>query len=323
MDHSIPSSVPEPVTVTTIVPNPSGFDSDADSTDDDDNIDSNEDNEQLVNNTFSISSRIKDISKFVTGPIQQNMQTTNHLTLVGRRFNVECSLRGRQIQITGAAVEAAFNAFSIIQKTVIGQLNPIVIPCIHYPGQSEEYGLYFCDLLDYRYRGVVPPGMNHDETKDMCIMLPVFIDKDTNKYAKPKDLISRQQAVIEQNKPEYQIQANNQLDEIMERVANSEPSWGENREFVNNYSDGNGHIPKEKLKKAFTSHKTQPPAPVYEGGFPSLPRPTHKTKPRKQAPEVNRRRVMRIVPQKTANIPTSPKLSLIEMYKENTLLKTY
>jgi hypothetical protein len=177
----------------------------------------------------------------VTGPLQQNIQAIDYLEELPVKFGVECRLKGREIQIVGneSAVEEAYNAFSSIQRTVIGQSKTILIPCIHYPEKSAHYGLYFCTLNQYRHKSFV--YTNELETNDLNVILPVFIDKTTQEYGRPKDLLERQ--VAEKAQMQHKLNTVEQLNVVMTRVASmsesSQSSWGEDRDFVNVYGNSN------------------------------------------------------------------------------------
>lgn len=283
-------------------------------------LDQEDTNEPLVSKIFHISVTIKDIRSFVIGPAQKNMQPIDYLNEIPRMFDVECTLNGRDIFIVGVEVnvEEAYNVFSMIQRTVIGQSKTTLVPCIHYPRKSEEYGLYFCNVNDYKYKSMIHTKLEPGEAGNMHVILPVFIDQETNEYAKPKDLMqTEKKTTVIEPKPMEPIQ---QLEAVMERVAvkneKQEQYWGDDREFTNLYNNGTlDYLPKDMLERAFTPVR-QPStsdSSIYSGEFPSLPQPNHVIAPRKEIKKKEtRRRVMRIIPQKTIPTPVSTGTALLE-----------
>ncbi|KAI9280026.1 hypothetical protein BY458DRAFT_431094, partial [Sporodiniella umbellata] len=144
------------------------------------------DTEKIVEE-FQISSKVKDVQAFLTGPPQYNMLEGNYLDLVGELSATRCYLDGHTILIEGSdqkAVNETSKRFEQIERTYIKSSRKTRTFCIHYPVESEPYKLVFCPLSHYRYKRLIPVSQT-----DRYILLPVFYDRERREYKQPKNMI--------------------------------------------------------------------------------------------------------------------------------------
>lgn len=76
-------------------------------------------NVQFIIKEFLISPSITNVSAFLIGPPQFNMQLANYIEIIPRMTNTDCVLLGRCIRITGEehCVDEAINKFRVIQDS--------------------------------------------------------------------------------------------------------------------------------------------------------------------------------------------------------------
>ncbi|OBZ90180.1 hypothetical protein A0J61_01768 [Choanephora cucurbitarum] len=150
-----------------------------------------EDTNDLVVATFRILPIIQNVSNLLIGPPQQNMQPIDYIKAIESSTGVKCCLENRIIKITGEleSVKEAECRFRVIQKTYISRIKPKVVTCLHYPEESGQYGLYFCNLDLYRHKKFVHIQLRPDEPSRFCILIPTFINPHTNEYDPPTDLV--------------------------------------------------------------------------------------------------------------------------------------
>lgn len=227
-----------------------------------------------------------------------------------------------------------------------------LVPCLHFHN-SNSFRLYFCNLPRYRYHSFVQHHYEKYETPaDYHIILPVFLDKNTNEFTNPpKDLI------MANSEQQTNSQANSLLDKRMQLVQDSmnqnnirqeitpqsssrnppkadsndsdrfqPPLWGLDRNFTTAYNTGKlEYITSERLSRAFTP--SPPPSQSSTSNMPMLrdfpllqidlqPTPKKSTtyKPTLNInPIPQQRRVLRIVPQKATRNISSPTPSISQL----------
>ncbi|CAO0792670.1 unnamed protein product [Mucor circinelloides] len=253
--------------------------------------------ETVVVKTFNISPQIRSLEDFLIGPLQHNMQNADYMKLIPQMTGTACTLNGRSIKIEGAMddVKEAYQKFAVIQKTYIGLSKKTLVPCLHFHS-NRVFRVYYCHFSAYRYNSYVQHHYEKFEKPgDYHVVLPVFLDENTNEFGPPKDLImgysepqpgrdySRGASL---NQPMRQSSdSGNALEKAMQLVQdamrrssiNSIPSssnsavvdpndsdcfqpplWGLDRDFNTVYNTGDSeYIASDRLAQAFT-----PPPPV-------------------------------------------------------------
>ncbi|KAI8987423.1 hypothetical protein BDF20DRAFT_832361 [Mycotypha africana] len=149
-----------------------------------------EDGDDVIE-TFAFAKNVRDPREVLTGPPGLNNQPANYLNIVGNDTGTECSLHDRQIKIVGSSEEAVKEAklrFRNLQ-TMFKRRNrgTNIVPCVHYPVEVPEFGLYFCNLERYAQRDYVHI-LNRPEAP-LFVLLPVLKDR-TGQYQRPKDLLN-------------------------------------------------------------------------------------------------------------------------------------
>ncbi|CEP10217.1 hypothetical protein [Parasitella parasitica] len=245
----------------------------------------------VVIETFIISSEIKNIDDFLTGPVQHNMQNAAYLKLIPKMTDTICTLNGRSIKIEGSPddVRKAYQKFAVIQKTFIGMSKKTSIPCLHFHN-PKTFRLYFCNLPRYRYHAFVQHRYEKSKSPaDYHVILPVFLDKTTNEYINPpKDLIMGNSEQHTSSKPDDLDKTMRPVQDAMKQIAISQkpsqqpyqssshsstvrdlpessgrfqpPSWGLDRNFTTAYNTGGlEYFTSKRLVNAFTP---TPPPPL-------------------------------------------------------------
>ncbi|KAI7903918.1 uncharacterized protein BX663DRAFT_349153 [Cokeromyces recurvatus] len=183
----------------------------------------NDENEGIISQIFVISPKIKNINSFLNGPPQHNMLSADYISIISDMTGASCSLNERNIRITGTenVVKNAYNRFHVLQKTFIGQLKTNISACIHYPTLSNHYGLYFCNLRNYKHKNFVHLQLDYDDddVSNLYVMLPIFRNPRTNEYDPPKDMITLNSYYQfrkreEQIKKEKIMELNNTMNEL-------------------------------------------------------------------------------------------------------------
>ncbi|KAI8059080.1 uncharacterized protein B0P05DRAFT_559014 [Gilbertella persicaria] len=242
------------------------------------------DDGSTVFGTFIVSSAIRNVSDFLIGPPQHNMQNADYIKLISNITHTECILDERTIRIIGKlrSVKDAHCKFTVLQKAYLGRNKTSVVTCLHYPEESGHYGLYFCDLKLYRHRRFVHIQPNHSEMSCNYVVLPIFPNPITNEYDRPVDLVlpNTQPYPPTIQPPPVSNQAMRRVprEEIQpirrERMSVSDirlptapptptstvsedrfqpPSWGGPRSFTSSFNTGNlDYLSSERLARAFT-----------------------------------------------------------------------
>jgi hypothetical protein len=88
--------------------------------------------------------------------------------------------------------------------------------CVHNPKNSGFYGLFFCDLSNYKHKSYVHIQLSpKQQLYTSYVILPVFLDPYTGEYAPPKDIINSpnhgNHHHQHQNHNRYQQQRNHRL----------------------------------------------------------------------------------------------------------------
>ncbi|KAI7893762.1 uncharacterized protein EV154DRAFT_500723 [Mucor mucedo] len=286
-----------------------------------------EDSDEEFMETFTFAKNIQNPKEILTGPPSNNSKPPDYLRIIGNDTETECSLHGRDVKIVGTcqrSIKEAADRFRNLQTIFKRRKRPTnVVPCVHYPTESPRFGIYFCSLDRYAQQAyVATPAL----TSPVYVMLPVFKDKHGNEQ-KPKDLLP---AVQNQPPPQWVSQQQHQqrqpdlsLDERM-RLASLEHRKGYGNENAGMAPDQNTlwgenkpYVVRQSASKPVPSPKPTA-APVQkppQEDFPSLmstPRPPVKK------PQQNTRRVMRVIPQKSARSP-SANISNAEIIREYNL----
>ncbi|KAG1473924.1 hypothetical protein G6F56_000663 [Rhizopus delemar] len=258
---------------------------------------------QMVVEKFTISPRIHDIKAYLTGPPQHNMINAEYLDLIGAMTETECHQEGRTIIIKGysqKSVNEALKRFEKIQKTFVGCHKTNIIPCLHYPVESEPYKLFFCPLTSYKYKHLIPlSNINY------YVLLPVFYNREKQDYDIPKDMIPPKQEIPLKQEitaknstissrpasptrtnisphlptepvtptPAFPTTPTPQPRPFAHTPSSFQNTWGLDRDFKNVYSTNNApYLTAQSLSKAFQS----PPlldSPLLFEDFPTLDTP--------------------------------------------------
>ncbi|KAG1350740.1 hypothetical protein G6F62_003176 [Rhizopus arrhizus] len=295
--------------------------------DDDEDDDEEEDrfeDKELTIERLKISKLINNPMDLLLGPPQHNMQNAEYLNLISDLTNTQCRLEGREIVIEGYnkdLVQEALERFEIIQKTFIGcYLKRMVVPCIHYPRESDPYKLYFCPMNTYKYQSLIDLR-RLSSCEETYVALPVFFNQEKQEHDPPKDMIRlnpKQKRQYQSPKQSINRSSKTPSSPCLEIRHNH---WGLDRDFKNVYhnSQSQQYITAEKLAEAFSKPQTvQSPLQEKENSlllqdFPVLVNPAQDTNQRqgiirldKYQPSLSnkkqsRGRVIRIIPQKSAS----------------------
>ncbi|KAI8987167.1 hypothetical protein BDB01DRAFT_784848 [Pilobolus umbonatus] len=309
--------------------------------------------EDTIVRLFEISPRIEHPSDLLIGPPQQNMQSADYLALISTHTNTECTLIERIITIEGHDEEStqdAFDRFTTIQKTYLGQNRCLVTPCIHYPLESESYSLFFCNLHSYRHKRWV----NHQhETNALYVLLPVFQDPVTQDFQQPVDLVHQslphpsigplvtQSPCLSNHIPPHTPIRKQKYTQPISNPPSPSPEslqplqyWDSDRDYINSYNTGNlSFLSSERLGRAFTpsSSNGSSPMPFPNSMFPELPLPAPSPIPtptnikqrfsKGYTPSLKNdkrktHRVIHIVPQKANSSTPKKRLSRLTIAKE-------
>jgi hypothetical protein len=272
--------------------------------------------------TFTFAKNILNPKDVLTGPPSNNSKPVDYLRVIGNDTDTECSLIDRKVKIVGTCeetVKEALDRFRNLQSIYKRRKRTTtIVPCVHYPSEAPEFGLYFCSLERYAQQNFV--DVFSRSSSPLYIILPAF--KRNGNYQKPREFIdvSQSQAQwVQSQQPEIQQQSMS-LDERM-RMASLEhkksfnnpniglapdqtPLWGENRTFVSRPSA-------QSVRSQSSSRAATPPAkkePVED--FPSLPSAPPRVATPKKGPA---RRIMRVTNQKSAKVATSPSRTNMDM----------
>ncbi|KAI9487622.1 MAG: hypothetical protein EXX96DRAFT_553994 [Benjaminiella poitrasii] len=301
------------------------------------------DSEEEYVETFTFAKNIRNPKEVLTGLSVNNNKPADYLRVIGLDTETECSLIDRQIKIVGTSEESvkeALERFRNLQAIYKRRKKAtIVVPCIHYPVDFKELGLYFCNVERYAQQDFV--DVLTRPTVPYHVILPVFKGKN-GEYQKPRELITSapSQAISaqkwgqhQQPQPQHKAQKELSLEERM-RMASLEfqrgpsyspsvnmapdqrPLWGENKTFVvrssarstqSNYrSQSPGSSP--SLSSSDASSVVPESDPVDD--FPALP--VHAPPPKKTPV----RRVMRLKNQKSASASKKPAKANTEIMRE-------
>lgn len=276
--------------------------------------------------TFTFAKNIPDPKKVLTGPPSNNSKPADYLRIIGNDTDTECSLIDRKVKIVGTCeetVKEALDRFRNLQSIYKRRKRTTtVVPCVHYPLEAPEFGLYFCSLERYAHQGYVDVFTR--SSSPLHVILPAFKNSSGN-YQKPREIIDTpqpQQQWVQHQQQEiqrHQQQQSMTLDERM-RMATLEhkntfnnpnsglapdqtPLWGENKSFISRPSA-------QSVRSQPPSRPTAPPIkkePVED--FPSLPSAPRVATPKKGSG----RRVMRLTNQKSAAVARSPSRTNMDM----------
>ncbi|KAI8138549.1 hypothetical protein BJV82DRAFT_630303 [Fennellomyces sp. T-0311] len=273
--------------------------------------------------SFTFSKNITNPKDVLTGPPLSNLQASDYLVLVGKDTDTECTLEGREVRIVGTdadQVKEAVQRFQNIQTLYKRRRRPTnVVPCVHYPTQSAEYGLYFCNLNRYKHKAFVDL-LYHDSLRPMHVLLPVFRHPKTGAYQKPKDLLNVPEQSVEQERPipprptwVQQSSSSSSTNAQHRRSlpnthSNMEaPLWGENRAFINNYAS----LPSTPSPTSRAQQQQSPP----REDFPALPNNRRYVPVKEPTPQPHSRRVLRLTSQQADAAVHQPHQNLLEMAK--------
>jgi hypothetical protein len=196
----------------------------------------------------------------------------------------------------------------------------MVVPCIHYPRESDPYKLYFCPMNTYKYQSLID-SRRLPSCEETYVALPVFFNQEKQEHDPPKDMIRPNP------KQKRQYQSPKRSTNRLPKTPSSpcleirHNHWGLDRDFKNVYhnSQSQQYITAEKLAEAFSKPQTvQSPLQEKENSlllqdFPVLVNPAQDTNQRqgtirldKYQPSLSnkkqsRGRVIRIIPQKSAS----------------------
>jgi hypothetical protein len=90
----------------------------------------------------------------------------------------------------------------------------MLIPCIDYPPQYAESGLYYCNINNYKKKvSLQSQFFPEGDISDLYILLPVFMDPQKGQYGPPKDLIlaHNQEQLHRQRMHQHQMQQQKQM----------------------------------------------------------------------------------------------------------------
>ncbi|CDH60737.1 hypothetical protein RO3G_04598 [Lichtheimia corymbifera JMRC:FSU:9682] len=154
--------------------------------------DDSESEDDMMEDTFAFSKNIQNPAEVLQGVNPLNGQPLNYCKVVGDETDTICELNNREIIIKGYSqrdLKEAAQRFRNIQKLYKARRRPtIIVPCVHYPTQSDKYWLYFANLNRYAHKSFVDL-MYADSLRPYYVLLPVFKDPVTNQLQKPKDLL--------------------------------------------------------------------------------------------------------------------------------------
>ncbi|KAI7877805.1 hypothetical protein K492DRAFT_238925 [Lichtheimia hyalospora FSU 10163] len=151
-----------------------------------------ESEDDTLEDTFVFSKNIQNPAEVLRGINPLNGQPLNYCKVVGDETDTICELNDREVIIKGFSqrdLKEAVQRFRNIQKLYKARRrSTIIVPCVHYPTQSDKYWLYFANLNRYAHKNYVDL-MYADSLRPYYVLLPVFKDPSTNQLQKPKDLL--------------------------------------------------------------------------------------------------------------------------------------
>ncbi|KAI7899635.1 uncharacterized protein BX663DRAFT_459977 [Cokeromyces recurvatus] len=299
--------------------------------------DESDESEEEYVETFTFAKNVPNPKEVLTGPSTNNSKPIDYLRVIGLDTETECSLINRQIKIVGnseESVKEALERFRNLQTIYKRRKrSTLVIPCVHYPIEFSELGLYFCNMERYAQQSYI--DLLTSSTAPLHVILPVFKGKD-NQYQKPRELISApSQTISPQKWKQHQqpiAQKELSLDERMKLASlefgrggrnspnvniapDQKPLWGENKSYVIRPSVQAAPPNPQSFVSTSTSSYASPSPSKSDlvEDFPALP--VHAPAPKK-APT---RRVMRLKSQKSASVAKMPSKSNMEIMKEYNL----
>ncbi|KAI8146208.1 hypothetical protein BJV82DRAFT_600905 [Fennellomyces sp. T-0311] len=174
---------------------------------------------------FTFAKNVKDPEDILFGPPYDTMSSADYVYIVMQETDTECTPDNRTIQIFGpdaASVKSAAEKFRFLQSSYKRiRRHPTPVPCLHLSVDSEEYGLYFCDLDSYADQSYValPQGFK----RPAYVLIPSFKDKKTDKYMRPQGLLDSSQVLSSASAPRQQRSAPTyeELDERFSRASES------------------------------------------------------------------------------------------------------
>lgn len=285
-----------------------------------------EDSDDEYVETFTFAKNIANPKEVLTGPPSNNSKPPDYLRIIGKDTDTECSLIDRKVKIVGTCEETVkealdrFRNLQFIYKR--RKRTSTIVPCVHYPMEAPEFGLYFCNLEKYAQQGYV--DVFSRSSTPLHVILPAFKNSSGN-YQKPREIIDvpqHQQQWVQRQQQELQLQQQQQrmnLEERM-RMASLEhknaynnpnsglapdqiPLWGENKTFISRPSV------QPARSQTPSSSGTSPIKKEPVDDFPSLPS-APRVSNTKKAPA---RRVMRLTNQKSAAVASSPSKTNMDM----------
>ncbi|KAG1501432.1 hypothetical protein G6F45_003261 [Rhizopus arrhizus] len=225
--------------------------------DDNDEEEDRVEDEELTIERLEISKHINDPVDLLLGPPQHNMQNAEYLNLISGLTNTQCRLEGREIVIEGYnkdLVQEALERFKVIQKTYIGcHLKRMVVPCIHYPRESDPYKLYFCLVNTYKYQSLIDLRQL-SSCEEAYVVLPVFFNQEKQEHDPPKDMIRPNPKPKRQYQPPKRSTNRSPKTPSSPYLEIKHNHWGLNRDFKNVYNNSQSqqYITAEKLAEAFS-----------------------------------------------------------------------
>lgn len=196
----------------------------------------------------------------------------------------------------------------------------MVVPCIHYPRESDPYKLYFCLVNTYKYQSLIDLRQL-SSCEEAYVVLPVFFNQEKQEHDPPKDMIRPNPKPKRQYQPPKRSTNRSPKTPSSPYLEIKHNHWGLNRDFKNVYNNSQSqqYITAEKLAEAFSKPQiVQSPLQEKEDSlllqnFPVLVNPAQDTNQRqdivrldKYQPSLSnkkqsRGRVIRIIPQKSAS----------------------
>lgn len=196
----------------------------------------------------------------------------------------------------------------------------MVVPCIHYPRESDPYKLYFCLVNTYKYQSLIDLRQL-SSCEEAYVVLPVFFNQEKQEHDPPKDMIRPNPKPKRQYQPPKRSTNRSPKTPSSPCLEIKHNHWGLNRDFKNVYNNSQSqqYITAEKLAEAFSKPQiVQSPLQEKEDSlllqnFPVLVNPAQDTNQRqdivrldKYQPSLSnkkqsRGRVIRIIPQKSAS----------------------
>ncbi|GAN07661.1 hypothetical protein MAM1_0170c07163 [Mucor ambiguus] len=288
----------------------------------------------IVVETFHISPQIRNINDFLVGPLQHNMQNAVYLQLIPEMTDTICTLNGRKIKIEGAPddVQQAYQKFAVIQKT-FHQYRKFEKPGDYHvalPVLLNDYTNEFDPPKDM-IMGYSEPEPTSRKHYDNFANTQYRHQLNTNSTDVLDQAIQSVQGAMRQHSINSTTPSSSSPSTVDPNDSDRfrPPLWGLDRNFNTAYNIGNTErLSSDRLAQAFTLPspvattanmsmlkdfplpQTDPTGSYSSRKF-SLSSSSSTKKPTDYKPSLNignspKRRVLRIVPQKTAAVSQSP-----------------